>query len=74
MLKAVRGGGLLVYKTHLKSQGQRLKNPAHLLEPGELLRMAEGLRILHYREGDGKAALVAGKVDDEANCQFLANA
>jgi SAM-dependent methyltransferase len=73
IVKALRGGGLLVYKTYLKSQA-RLKNPAHLLEAGELLRMAEGLRILHYREVDGKAELVAGKVDDDANCQFLANA
>lgn len=74
MVKAVRSGGFLVYKTYLKSQGRRLKNPAHLLEAGELLRMAEGLRILQYREVDGKAELVAEKVDDDTSCQFLGSA
>src|ERR1022692_4133161 len=53
MMKAVRPGGLLVYKTltvaQLKLAGGP-KNPAHLLEPGELLRLADGLRVLHYRE------------------------
>jgi len=53
MIKAVRPGGLLVYKTltlaQLKLPGGP-KDPAHLLEPGELLRLADGLRVLHYRE------------------------
>jgi len=53
IMKAVRPGGLLVYKTltvaRLKLAGGP-KNPAHLLEPGELLRLADGLRVLHYRE------------------------
>jgi tellurite methyltransferase len=59
MVKAVRPGGLLVYKTYLKSQARRLKNAEHLLETGELLRMAEEMRVLHYREAAATAELVA---------------
>ncbi len=53
MVKAVRPGGLLVYKTHTVAQANLAsgpKNPAHLLEPGELLQLAVGLRVLHYQE------------------------
>ena len=53
MVKAVRPGGLLVYKTLTLAQAKLAggpKNPAHLLEPGELLQLADGLRVLHYRE------------------------
>jgi tellurite methyltransferase len=53
MLKAVRPGGLLVYKTYTLAQAKIAggsKNPAHLLESGELLRLADGLRVLHYSE------------------------
>ena len=42
----------------------RLTIPAHLLEPGELLQLADGLRVLHYREEVAEKAtaeLVAGK-------------
>ena len=53
MVKAVRPGGLLVYKTLTLEQAKLPggpKNPAHLLKPGELLQLAGGLRTLHYRE------------------------
>jgi SAM-dependent methyltransferase len=53
IVKAIRPGGLLVYKTHTVLQAERQcgpKNPAHLLQPGELPQLAEGLQILHYRE------------------------
>ena len=53
MLKAVRPGGLLVYKTYTVAQAKLAggpKNPAYLLEPGELLHLTDGLRALHYRE------------------------
>jgi SAM-dependent methyltransferase len=53
MVKAVRPGGLLVYKTLTLEQAKLAdgpKNPAHLLQPGELLQLADGLRILHYQE------------------------
>lgn len=59
MVKAVRPGGLLVYKTHTTSQANLEggpKNPEHLLAPGELRRLAEGLRVLHYREVVAKKA------------------
>jgi tellurite methyltransferase len=53
MLKAVRPGGLFLCKTHTLPQAKLAggpKNPAHLLEPGELLQLADGLRVLHHRE------------------------
>ena len=53
MVKAVRPGGLLLFKTYtlaqLKLPGGP-KNPAHLLEQDELLRLADDLSVLHYRE------------------------
>ena len=53
IVKAVRPGGLLVYKTptlaQLKLPGGP-KDPAYLLQPGELVRLADGLQVLHYRE------------------------
>jgi SAM-dependent methyltransferase len=67
MVKALRHGGLLIYKTHTAAQSKLAsgpRNPAHLLESGELLCMAEGLRVLHYREEVAKKAtaeLVARK-------------
>src|ERR1035438_834616 len=68
MVKAIRPGGLLVYKTltlaQLKLAGGP-KDPAHLLEKDELLRLADGLEVLHYREEVAKKAtaeLVARKL------------
>jgi len=68
LLKAVRPGGLLIYKTYTSAQAKLAggpRNPAHLLEPGELLRLTAGLRTLHYREEvteKATAELVARKV------------
>jgi tellurite methyltransferase len=64
ILSALRPGGLLIYKTHMRPSPsgvpsdvpaqtnltQRPKNPAYLLAPGELLRLVDGMRIVHYRE------------------------
>jgi 2-polyprenyl-3-methyl-5-hydroxy-6-metoxy-1,4-benzoquinol methylase len=53
IVKAMRPGGLLVYKTYTLAQtklGGGPRNPVHLLEPGELSQLASGLRVLHYRE------------------------
>jgi tellurite methyltransferase len=67
IVRAVRPGGLLVYKTHTLARGELAggpKNPAHLLEPSELLHLAAGLRTLHYQEREAKKAtaeLVARK-------------
>jgi SAM-dependent methyltransferase len=62
IVRAIRPGGLLIYKTPTSAQakldgGSRgPKNPAYLLEPGELLQLANGLRVLHYREQAGNLA------------------
>jgi len=67
IVKAVRPGGLLAYKTLTVAQAKLAggpKNRAHLLEPGELLQLARGLCVLHYQEEAAKKAtaeLVARK-------------
>jgi tellurite methyltransferase len=67
IVEALRPGGLLIYKTHTTAKAQRSGGPgsaAYLLEPGELPRLADGLRILYYREdvaGKATAELVARK-------------
>jgi len=53
LLKAVRPGGLLVYKTYTQAQAKLQGGPhdtSHLLEPNELLQLARPLKVLHYRE------------------------
>jgi tellurite methyltransferase len=53
MVTAVRPGGLLVYKTYTRAQAKLPrgpKDPEHLLAPGELLQLASGFKVLHYRE------------------------
>ncbi len=68
LLQAIRPGGLLIYKTYTSEQAKLPKgpkNPAHLLEAGELFRLAAGLQVLHYREEVAEKAtaeLVARKV------------
>ena len=67
IVKAMRPGGVLIYKTYTAEQAKLAagpKNPAHLLEPGELLHLARGLRVLHSREVAAESAtaeLVARK-------------
>src|SRR5208283_295192 len=53
IVKALRPGGLLIYKTYTLAQAKLArgpKNPEHLLASGELLQLARELRVLHYRE------------------------
>ncbi len=53
IVKAVRPAGLLIYKTLTHAQLELPggpKDPAHLLEEGELPRLVDGLEVLHYRE------------------------
>jgi tellurite methyltransferase len=65
--RALRPGGLLFFETYTRAQldcpgGPR--NPAFLLEPGELRNAFPELRTLFYRElhaGQGIASLVAEK-------------
>ena len=52
--KALEPGGLLLYETFTVAQrklGNGPRNPAFLLEPGELRRAFPGLEILAYEEG-----------------------
>jgi SAM-dependent methyltransferase len=53
IIEAIRPGGLLIYKTLTRAQPERAegpKDPAYLLEEGELLRLAAKMQVLHYRE------------------------
>jgi len=67
IVKAMRPRGLLVYKTHTLARAKletEPKNPAYLLNPGELLQLADGLHMLHYEEVEAEKAtaeLVARK-------------
>ena len=63
--RAVKPGGLLVYKTYSVDQLRYPGRPSHrmhLLEHNELLRAFAGLRVLVYEEqweGKGTASLIA---------------
>jgi SAM-dependent methyltransferase len=63
--KSLRPGGVLLYKTYVRDENdpsRPVRNPAHLLEPGELLQAFPRLRVLHHREYRSKrlvAELVA---------------
>lgn len=63
--KSLRPGGILLYKTYVRDENDPIRttrNPAHLLEPGELLAAFPRLRVLHHREYRSKrlvAELVA---------------
>ena len=67
IIKSLRPGGLLIYKTRTSQNfeaGKRTMNPAYLLRAGELPRLVEGLTVLHHREdceGEAVAELVARK-------------
>ena len=53
IVRSLRPGGLLLYKTHTLEQLKLAGGPkdtAYLLEPGELARLASGLQILWVRE------------------------
>jgi len=72
--RALRPGGLVIYKTYtverLRSPGGP-RNPRHLLEPNELLRLWSGFRVLVYeqiREGRAAAGIVARKTALEPAC------
>lgn len=65
--RALRPGGLIVYKTYTRDQlalPDGPTNPAYVLEPNELLREFCDYRVLRYEEkisGEGTAALLAQK-------------
>ena len=64
ILRALAPGGLLLYETFLTGQAERghPKNPAFLLEPGELATRVSPLTVLRSREGDYGGTLVASIV------------
>lgn len=54
LIKALKPGGVLVYETFLIDNHFHYRHPRRkdfCLEHNELLRLAEGLRVLHYEEG-----------------------
>jgi SAM-dependent methyltransferase len=65
IIKSLRPGGLLIYKTRTSENfeaGKRTMNPEYLLKADELPRLVEGLTVLHHREdceGEAVAELVA---------------
>jgi SAM-dependent methyltransferase len=66
ILKALKPGGLLLYKTYTVDQVGKKGGPkdaAFLLARGELRNLLNGLEILHYREINGEKATaeVVGK-------------
>lgn len=70
IVRTLRPGGILLFETFTLNQfqmpGNRMKNPDHMLRPGELLTMFPGLRIRAYRdlslEDRAVASLAAEKV------------
>jgi SAM-dependent methyltransferase len=70
IVKSLRPGGLLIYKTNRATAAPRMgesANPAYLLRAGELLQLLKpgaGMRILHHREDASQkptAELIAQK-------------
>ncbi len=67
LMDALKPGGFLIYKTYTiekQSSGSGSANPEYLLQPNELLRAFQALRVFHYREpasGKAVAELVAQK-------------
>ena len=65
--RALKPGGLVVYKTYTRDQlalPEGPRNPAYVLEANELLREFPDYRVLRYEEkvsGEGTAALLAQK-------------
>lgn len=51
--RSLRPGGLLVLETFTREQLRtgHPRNPAFMLEPGEILRLTEGLEVIGLREG-----------------------
>ncbi|MEN8161207.1 MAG: class I SAM-dependent methyltransferase, partial [Myxococcota bacterium] len=56
--RVLRPGGLLVYETftiHHREVAEHPRNPAFLLEPGELPALFPGLEVLRYEEAQVRA-------------------
>jgi SAM-dependent methyltransferase len=65
LIEALVPGGLLLFETFTAAQlaSGHPRNPAFVLQPGELLRLASGMRIVAHREGpverDGRTVHLA---------------
>jgi hypothetical protein len=59
--RALAPGGVLIYETFTIGQRQRgrPRNPAFLLQPGELLDLVAPLEVVRSREGDYGGKLIA---------------
>lgn len=60
--RALAPGGLLLYETFLKGHAERYgkpSNPAFLLEPGELARLAAPLDLVRSFEGESNGRIVS---------------
>lgn len=70
IMRSLRAGGMLLFETftvdQLRVPNNHLKNPDHLLRPGELLALFPGLRVRAYRDvrlpDRALASLLAEKV------------
>ncbi len=63
LIGALKPGGVLIYETFARGneQFQKPRNPDHLLEQGELLRLCEGrLQVVAYEHGLVEAAEIPG--------------
>jgi rhodanese-related sulfurtransferase len=61
LVRSLAPGGVLVYETFLVQQAERgqPKNPAFLLNPGELARLMAPLDVVRSREGEFEGKMVA---------------
>jgi tellurite methyltransferase len=73
MARALRPGGILLFETFTRAQMELPggpRNPAFLLEAGELRQAFPALSVLFYRElraGQGLASLLAKKLDKKGS-------
>ncbi|HBP86076.1 MAG TPA: dihydroneopterin aldolase [Nitrospirales bacterium] len=59
LVQALKSGGIIMYETFLLDNHIHRQHPRRkefCLEPNELLRLFQGLRILHYDEGDHESS------------------
>ena len=65
LIRALKPGGVLVYETFLIDNHLRHHHPRHrefCLAHNELLALAEGLRVLHYDEGERRSEGDGGSI------------
>jgi len=73
LIKALKPGGVLMYETFLVDNHFHHQHPRRkefCLEHNELLRLAQGLRVLHYEEGQHEG--VHGRSDKAFTARLIA--